>query len=185
MLAQRISQWEGFPAQSPDVPDQELAEHFARYFDEDLLPAALGQTDPLLVFADLGTCIQALTKIHGEEISPASFMRKFGSPEWTNVSIDRQNLADRVSEAFRRNLKSGDQFCDGHDFPGKEKDLVIESRHPQARGAESRTQTRAVFNTFVLIEHLKKIIATFLTRLKSPAREAAWIDAIRNLRAAG
>ena len=167
-----------------DSSDEELTAGFARYFDESVIPAAVGHTDPLLVFAELGACIETLARIHGGELSTASFMRKFGSPEWTSVVIDRQNLADRVSEAFRRKLKPGDQMCEGHDFPGKEKDLVIESRHPDARGAQARTQTRAVFNTSVLLDHLKKIIATFLSRLKSPAREEAWVSSIRNLRQA-
>lgn len=173
--------WANYPAPTSRQPDAELADSFARHVGESLLPLALEQPDPLLVFASLGRCIQGLAEINAS--SPAEFLRQYGPPEWSKVSIDRQNLADRVSEAWVRSLKSGDEFCAGHGFPGKEKDLVIESRHPGARGSESRTQTRAVFNTHVLIDHLQKTIRVFLARLASPERESAWVDTIRRLHA--
>jgi hypothetical protein len=162
------------------MTDAQVAESFARHIQESVLPEALSQTDPLLVFGDLGRLIQSLALIHA--LTPADFLRKFGAPEWTKVSIDRQNLADRVSQAWSGTLKEGDQFRTGHDFPGKEKDLVIESRHPQARGSESRTQTRAVFNTLILIEHLKKAIRKFLAELTSSERDSNWVAAIRSVR---
>lgn len=175
------SNWANFPASAFHQEDAELAASFARHVGESVLPQALEQTDPYLVFVSLGRCIQGLAEIHA--VSPADFLRAYGAPEWTRVSIDRENLADRVSLAWVRDLKPGDQFCTGHDFPGKEKDLVIESRHPGARGSESRTQTRAVFNTLVLIDQLKKTIRVFLGRLSSPERETAWVDRIRSLHA--
>lgn len=159
--------------------DAQVAESFVRHIQDSVLPEAMSQSSPLLIFQSLGRCIETLAQIH--DFTPAEFLRKFGAPEWTKVSIDRQNLADRVALAWSGSLKAGDEFCSGHDFPGKEKDLVIESRHPGARSSEARTQTRAVFNTYILLEHLKKAIRAFLAQLLSAERDVSWVNSIRSL----
>lgn len=171
--------WEDFLARQPSPGDEELGRFAARELRELQLARALTDgADDQEVFERLGVCIESLADMTSEG-GVADCLRELGVPEWSRVSIDGQNLADRVAAAWRLKLQSGDEFRSGHDFPGKEKDLVIEMRHPGARTTQTRTQTRAVFNGPVLNEHLEKMIRLCASRLDSDERPPEWLAALR------